>query len=167
LGAAGAEAAAIIVAREDGTITEASPAALELIGVTFDELRNAPRGAFSAQQTSPDEDAAIREQWSASGKPDIGGETTIRRADGGEVRIRYLVAREPSGDYLTVLVPVDGREDRPSTIYGLGDVLTAWRSAERRLEALVPGSVEWRAVTAEIMTLRATYQAEYEQKRRR
>ncbi len=51
----------------------------------------------------------------------------------------------------------DAPPDAQATVYGLGDVLTAWRAAERRLEEIAAGSPEWRSVRAEIMTLRDSY----------
>lgn len=148
---------AIIVALADGTVDDATPAALDLLGVTLEELKAAPPGAFSAEPARPEEQEALRTEWEGAGSPVLGGESTIKRRDGSQRRVRFLVDREPEGRYMIVLVPLDSAVDAPPTVYGLGDVLIAWRAAERRLEAVARGSAEWRTVTAEIMTLRDSY----------
>jgi PAS domain-containing protein len=142
-------------------VVEANDAALELLGVSLAELRAAPRGAFSAQPQSEGEQAALRREWEHAGAPDLGGESTILRADGSEQRVRYLVSREADGHLIIVLVPIDGATDQRPTVYALGDVITSWRAAERQLETVAPNSSEWRAVKAEIMSLRDAYHRSY------
>jgi PAS domain S-box-containing protein len=159
------DATATLVASAQGTIVDASPAALDLLGATLEELRAAPPGAFDARSQDPAEQTALRSSWEEAGTPDLAGESTIRRRDGTERRVRYLVTRQPAGDYLIVLVPVRGGADTAPTVYGLGDVLTAWRAAERRLVAIQEGTAEWRTVSAEISTLRAMYQAVFRSRR--
>jgi hypothetical protein len=46
----------------------------------------------------------------------------------------------------------------PPTLWTGGQVLAAWRQAERSLTALEPGSPEWQAAEAEIDRLRGIYQ---------
>ncbi len=51
-----------------------------------------------------------------------------------------------------------GELDRPASIFTLGDVLSKWRAAERRMDALEVGGEEWQAVQSEIASLRDRYQ---------
>ena len=44
---------ATMILNEDGTPAEASPAALAILGVTLDQLRELPRGAFAATPPDP------------------------------------------------------------------------------------------------------------------
>ncbi len=145
---------AVIVALADGTVTDATPAALDLLGATLEELKAAPPGTLSARPAPQAEQDALRTEWEDAGTPTLGGESTLKRRDGTERRVRYLVDQDPQGRFIIVLVPLDAPPDAEWTVNGLGDVLTAWRAAERRLEEIASGSPEWRNVTAEIMTLR-------------
>ena len=156
---------ATIVLGETGLVEDASEAALELLGTTLAGLKSAPRGAFAAQPTSDGEEADLRAQWEAAGRPDLAGETTIRRGDGREIRVRYLIAPRDDGRFVAILEPSEGRSGAPGTIFALGDVLAQWRAAERHLAEISPDSPEWAAVSAEIATLRATYQAGYRARR--
>ena len=149
---------ATMILNEDGTAAEASPAALDILGVTLDQLRELPRGAFVATPSDPDAEAAFREQWERQGSPEIGGEATIRRRDGAQVRIKFAISPLGDGRYRAELIPVDGATDAPSTFYTAGEVLAEWREAERRLSTLPSGSPETELVQAEINTLRARYQ---------
>lgn len=158
-------ASATILLDETGLVEEASEAALELLGTTLDELKVAPRGAFSAQPAPPGEQADLRKQWEAAGRPELAGETTIRRVDGREVRVRYLIVRRDDGRFEAILEPSGGLSGAPGTVFALGTVLAQWRAAERRLAAIAPDSPEWAAVSAEITTLRTTYQDEYRARR--
>ena len=65
---------ATMILNEDGTAADASPAALDILGVTLDQLRELPGGAFSANPPDPQADAAFRERWERQGSPEIGGE---------------------------------------------------------------------------------------------
>ena len=157
---------ATIVLDETGLVEAASDAALELLGTTIDDLKAAPRGAFAARPTSADEDADLRTQWEAANRPDIAGETTIKRGDGREVRVHYLIAPRDEGGFVAILQPSGGPNGAPGTIFALGSVLAQWRAAERRLATISPDSPEWMAVSAEIASLRATYQSGYRARRR-
>ncbi|MFL5756206.1 MAG: hypothetical protein ACJ77N_07870, partial [Chloroflexota bacterium] len=89
---------------------------------------------------------------------------TIRRADGVDVRVRYVVGRRADGMFGVVLRRAEARP-APDTMFGLGDVLTAWRAAERRLETITADSPEWSNVQQEITRLRETYQKLFEARR--
>jgi PAS domain S-box-containing protein len=149
---------ATMILNEDGTAADASPAALQILGVTLDQLRELPTGAFSATEPDPAADAAFREQWERQGSPDIGGEATLRRLDGEQIRVKFAISPLDDGRYQAVLIPVGGATDAPPTLYTAGEVLAEWRAAERRLAALPPDSPEIDAVHADIAAFRTRYQ---------
>ena len=61
------------------------------------------------------------------------------------------------------MLPGDGAPDAAPTIYTTtGEVLAAWRAAERRLEELVPDGPEWRRLEAEIAGFRDEYRRLFE-----
>jgi hypothetical protein len=66
------------------------------------------------------------------------GEATIRDDRDGH----YIDEEEPG---------------QPTKVYTVGQVLAAWRAAERRLESLSPDTAEWAAARAEIETFRVEY----------
>ena len=149
---------ATMILTEDGTPVDASPEALDLLGVTLDQLRELPAGAFSSTPADPEADAAFREQWERAGSPDVGGEATIRRLDGERVRIKFAISPIDDGRYRAILMPVAGSTDAPSSLYTAGDVLAEWRAAERRLSELPADSPEIDAIQADIAAFQARYQ---------
>ena len=149
-----------------GQVTGANEAALALLGVSLDDLLSAPRGAFAAHPMPPDEDAAFRAQWEAAGRPGLGGESTIRRRDGTEVRIRFVLGTRPDGGYTVDFEPTGTKPDEPETRLTLGDVLTAWRHAERRLEAIDASDAEAVALRAEAKRLKEMYQQGFTARRK-
>lgn len=151
-------ATAEVTLDEAGQVTGANEAALALLGVSLDDLLSAPRGAFAAHPMPPDEDAAFRAQWEAAGRPGLGGESTVRRRDGSEVRIRFVLGQRPDGGYTVNFEPTGTPPDEPDSRLTLGEVLTAWRHAERRLEAVDADDSEAAALRAEAQRLREMYQ---------
>jgi hypothetical protein len=149
----------------DGEVLDATDGALALLGVSLDELRSLPRGAFAADPPDPQAEEAFREQWESSGRPDIGGQGTLQRLDGNRVRVRFAITQNEDGSFVAVLDPVETSVDAPPVLFTAGDVLQAWRAAERRLATLAEGSSEWKAVTDEIETFRARYQEVFEANR--
>jgi len=147
-----------MILNEDGTAAEASPEALAILGVTLDQLRELPGGAFAATAPDPGADAAFREQWERQGSPDIGGEATIQRLDGERIRIKFAISRLEDGRYQAILFPTSGLTEDPPTLYTAGDVLAEWRAAERKLTTLRPGSPELAMVQADIDRFRIRYQ---------
>lgn len=148
----------------DGTMADANEAALELLRVTLQQLRELPPGAFSAEPPDPAADAAFREQWEREGAPDIGGEGTLRRPDGTSVRVKFGITPLDDGRFLAILQEIDAEPDAPPIIYTAGQVLAEWRAAERRLAAIVEGSPEWRALSDEIEVFRRRYQAVFDRR---
>ena len=122
-----------IIVTADGRYRDANASALDLLGVTLDELRSSDPGRFAVEPADAEADAAFREAWEASGKPDIGGATTIRRADGAKARVKFAIREMEDGSYTVLLTPVPATPE-PTTVYTVGDVLAAWRASERQLE---------------------------------
>ena len=149
---------ATLILNPDGTAADASPAALELLGVTLEHLRQLPPGAFSPKPQDPHEGAAFREAWEHEGRPDIGGEATLQRLDGTQVRVRFAITTAPDGRFLAALEPTVGRLDAAPTLFTAGEVLAAWRAAERQLSEVTAGSSEEAKLRADIEAFRARYQ---------
>jgi len=148
---------AIITMDPDGRYTDASPAALDILGVTREQLLAAPPGAFSAQPDDPDSATAFRRSWEAQGKPDITGEATIQRPDGGQRRVKFHIARHDDGTFVAMLWDAETATDAPAKVMTAGDVLAAWRDAERRMETIAQDSPEWSAIQADIARFREAY----------
>lgn len=149
---------ATMILNEDGTAVDASPEALAILGVTMDQLRDLPGGAFSASAPDPEGDAAFRDAWVDQGSPDIGGEATIQRLDGDKVRVKFAITPLEGGRYRAVLMRAPGSTEAATSLYTAGEVLAQWRAAERRLETLTPGSPELEDVQSDIEVFRARYQ---------
>lgn len=149
---------ATLVLAEDGGIVDATPEALDLLGVGLEELRALPQGSFSADEPDPEAAAAFRTQWEAEGRPDIGGQATLKRLDGSLVRVRFAISQGADGRYLAALESVGGATDAPPELFTAGQVLAAWRAAERRLTALTPDDARFDAAMSEIEYFRARYQ---------
>jgi PAS domain S-box-containing protein len=148
-----------MILNADGSTAEANPEALEMLGVTHNELVTLPAGAFSPEPPDPEADAAFREQWERQGTPDIGGEATLRRLDGSSVRVKFGITPIEEGRFVAVLEPVGDPTEAPPVVYTAGQVLAEWRAAERRLDAIREGTAEWRAVRHDIDVFRRRYQA--------
>ena len=142
----------------DGRIEDATPDALAILGLSLDDARALPPGALSPEPPDPDASEAFREQWEAEGRPDVGGHATLQRLDGSRVRIRFAITPAEDDRYTVVLEPIPEPVSAPPKVWTGGQVLAAWREAERSLTALTPESQEWRQVEAEIERLRQLYQ---------
>ena len=149
---------AVIMFGIDGRIDEANEEALALLGVSLAELRELPPGTFSADPPDPAGSAAFREQWERDGRPDIGGQATLHRPNATEIRVRFAISQLAADRFRAILEPVDSPVDQPTAIFTGGQVLAAWRAAERRLATLAPDSPEIRAVESEIEHFRTLYQ---------
>lgn len=149
---------ATMILNEDGTVVDASPEALAILGATMDQLRDLPGGAFSASPPDPEADAAFRDAWADQGSPDIGGEATIQRLDGDKVRVKFAITPHEGGHYRVVLMRAPGSTEAATSLYTAGEVLAQWRASERRLETLTPGSPELEDVQSDIVVFRTRYQ---------
>jgi len=141
-----------------GAILDANPAAVALYGLTLDELRAAPPGAFSAEPQSEEAQAAFRHDWESSGRPDMVGTATLRRLDGTTVRVRFGITAQPDATYLAILRRIDAPTDAPSEVFTAGEVLARWRAAERELQAVPLDSPEASLIQREIDRFRQAYQ---------
>ena len=150
--------AATLTIRADGTVEDASPDALHLLGVSLAQLRALPAGAFQPEPPDAAADEAFREQWVAGGRPDIGGDATLKRLDGSKVRVRFAIQTLADGRYFAVLAPTRGSTKAPANIFTGGRILSEWRAAERRLTEVAPGTDEAIDIEAEIERLRTHYQ---------
>ena len=146
-----------IVVAGDSTILEATDAALELLDLTFEQLRALPRGSLSLEE---DKLATVgfEAAWRESGRAEIFGSGSVRLLDGRLIRIRYLITPQTDGTFAIVIERADEAVSAPPRMYTAGAVLSAWRAAERSLENVAPGSDEWQAAQAEIDYFRAEYQ---------
>jgi PAS domain-containing protein len=149
---------AALIVDADGQVADADDRALEMLGVTFEQLRTLPPGAFNAQPADPDADRAFRSSWEARRSPDLVGESTIKLLDGTLKRIRFAIVPLDSGQFRIILEPAESPVGQAPKVYTAGQVLSEWRAAERRLADLPPGSADADAVRAEIERFRTTYQ---------
>ena len=148
-----------LILNADGSMADANAAALELLRVSLDELRALPPGAFSPEKPDPAVGEAFREEWERQGSPDLGGEGTIRRLDGSEVRVKFGITPTDDGRFVAIMEEVATPVEAPQVLYTAGQVLAHWRAAERRLAEIPEDSAEWQAVMQEIDTFRSRYHA--------
>ncbi len=149
--------AATILVNPDGTYADASPKALDLLGIDLAALRALPAEAISVAEDIA-ESAAFRGEWERAGSGDVLGYGTIRRPDGGLIRVAFWIRSLPSGQALATIRLVGGDPNTPGRIYTAGEALRSWRASERRLATLTSDTAEYRAVEAEIDEFRRAYQ---------
>ena len=159
-------AEATIELASDGTYRGASPAALEILGVTLEELLALPPGAFATRPADPVEQESFRQAWEAAGSPPIGGEGTILRPDGSQVRLSFAIIPRPDGTFVAAIERIPTSEEAEPVVYTMGSILSLWRAAERDLATVVPGTAEWHQLTDQVETFRARYQQLFAQRRR-
>ncbi|MEA2674366.1 MAG: hypothetical protein QOI92_1558 [Chloroflexota bacterium] len=140
-----------------GRCIDANAAALELLGVSLDELRAAPPGQFAVRPTVAGEQHSLRAQWTEGGEELVVGTAGLRRGDGAIIRVAYALEKTAAG-LRARLWQVEGAPDSPTSVFTVGDVLREWRAAERELTELVPGSRDWARTLGEIELLRDRYQ---------
>ena len=130
-----------LVADREGRYLDADDSALELLGVTLDELRSMRVGDFSGPHREMA--ATVWRRLAATGQDMSSGEGTLFLPSGSQVRVRYKrIAVLPGGAYELDMEPLEGAvageaqdaarppiSDRPSTI------LREWRVAEREMAA--------------------------------
>jgi PAS domain S-box-containing protein len=148
---------AVILLDAAGRYVDANDAALQLLGVSLDELRTSPPDRFAARPMGDAEQSALRARWESGGAPPVVGTTGLRRPDGTVIRVAYanhaVVKRARAR-----LWQVQGSPNAPTTLFTVGDVLREWRAAERELAELAPGTPEWARTVDEISMLRGQYQ---------
>jgi hypothetical protein len=146
-----------ILVGSDSTILEATDEALRLLGLTLDQLKSLPPGGLALEEDR-DASAGFESAWTESGRGAILGAGTARLLDGRLIRVRYLITPQPDGIFEIILEQSEEAVAEPPRTYTVGGVLSAWRSAERKLEALEPGTREWAAASAEVDYFRDEYQ---------
>ena len=140
-----------------GRLVDANEAALVLLAVSLAELLASPPERFTIRPTIEVAQSASHGEWATGGSQPRVGTAGLRRGDGTTIRVAYAI--EPAGSgYRARLWPAD--DAPPTSRRGLtvGDVLREWRSAERGLAELVPGTPEWLRKLSEIEALRGRYQ---------
>lgn len=153
---------AAVILGPDGHFEDASPRALELLGLSLEQLRGLSPRALMAM--AGDESEALSETWKAPGPKAAGGEATVVRPDGRALRIRFLLTTIETGKYKVSLMPLSAPPSEGFVVYTLPEVLAAWRAAERRLAEATPGSPEWQELQAEIDAFRRRYQSLHQAK---
>jgi PAS domain S-box-containing protein len=158
---------ALVIIDAEGRYVDGNAAALEILGVTLDELRSASSATFAAGPVDPEQAGAFRVAWEAAGRPDITGETTVRRPDGDLARVRFAITLRADDTYAAAFERISGPASGPVALRTMGAVLAAWRAAERRLESLEPGSQEWTEAQDEVAWLRDQHATVFRQQRER
>jgi PAS domain-containing protein len=143
---------------EQGAYLDADEGALSILGVTLDQLRESQPGAFPAQPLDPVAAEAFRAAWELGDRQTLAGSTTIRRPDGQNVPITFLIEPQPDTTLLAVIKSDFGAPSRPTAIYTVAEVLRAWRDAERRLQEVLSDTPEWIELQARVAELREEYQ---------
>lgn len=151
---------AVLVLGPEGQYEDASDAALELLGLSLEQLRELPSGALSTQSQA--DSKALRTAWEKAQPTAAVGQSRIRRADGTELPVAFVLHPRGDGRWEAVIHPVKNADAETKIFLTVGDVLSAWRTAERRLEALTPDSADWLAVQADIASFRAEYRVLFE-----
>ncbi|HEX9043917.1 MAG TPA: PAS domain S-box protein [Candidatus Limnocylindrales bacterium] len=153
---------AMLVLDRDGRYLDASPAALDLIGVGLDELRALPPNALTPEEEVRDADG-LEEAWIESREPDLYGHGTLRRPDGRRVAVAFAVSPKSDGTFVALLRP-DDRQPGVPRLYTAGEALAAWRAAERRLEVVTPGTEEYADLAGEIESFRNAYHGAFDRR---
>lgn len=148
---------AVISLTIDGRYLDADAEALDMLGVSIEELRASSPDRFAIRPSVDAEQAALRSEWELGGTEPLVGTTGLRRADGTTIRVAYAIERIDQG-FRARLRRVEGSPHDAASVYTVGDVLREWRTAERELAELVPGTPEWARTQGEIDLLRGRYQ---------
>jgi PAS domain S-box-containing protein len=150
-------AAGIATLDAAGCFVDADEAALEILGRPRDAVVGHHATEFMVQPPTAHEREALDAEWQRAGSPDVEGAASLRRADGSVVRVRFLITPRDGGGSTAIIEPLGQTVVTATTIRTVGDVLTQWRAAERRLEVVEPGSDEAATINAEVEALRARY----------
>ncbi|MEA2629833.1 MAG: hypothetical protein QOE66_52 [Chloroflexota bacterium] len=148
---------AVIMVDAAGAYLDANAFALELLGVSLDELRSSAPGRFAVQAIDDAEQSALRAQWETGGARPLVGTAGMRRPDGALIRVAYAI-EAVDGGFRARLWQIEGTPEDPPSYFTVGDVLREWRAAERNLAELKPGTPAWARTLDEIELLRGKYQ---------
>ena len=158
--------AATVVLAEDGRYLDADEHALDLLGVSsVEELRATSPHTLAAVPPDPPEHEAFRKAYFESRAEGVLAEGAFRRLDGELVRVRTAILDEGDGRYRALFYVLE----RPTTnltarTYRISDVLSEWRSAERRLAEVDPLTEEGARLVHEVAVLRDQYQLMFRRK---
>ena len=141
-----------------GHYLSADEAALALLGVTLEELRQAPPGSFSAEPPDEEGAQALRDEWERTGRQTLAGTANLKRPDGTSLSVTFLIEPQADGTLLAGIQPVAGGERHARKVYTIAEVLRAWRTAERELQEVAVGTPEWTELVTEVEELRSEYQ---------
>jgi PAS domain S-box-containing protein len=150
-------AEAVITLDSAGRYVGANKSALQLLGVTLEELRASPPERFSIRPADQAEQAALRAEWESAGSRPLVGTAGLKRADGTTIRVSYAIETAGTG-FRARMRQIEGSPEAPPSVFSVGSVLREWRAAERDLAELMPGTAEWARTLSEIELLRARYQ---------
>jgi PAS domain-containing protein len=142
----------------DGRPLDIDANALAILGVAREQFMTAPRGAFSARPLPDAESEALRAEWERAGRPELVGASTIRRGDGTEARVSFLIEEQPDGTLIAIITPLDEPTSAATKVYTAADVLREWRSAERDMAEVPAGTREHGELSGRVAELRTTYQ---------
>jgi PAS domain S-box-containing protein len=141
----------------DGRYLEANGQALELLGVTEDELLELDISAF----TPPEYRDVVMEAWrvrATTGPIRAAGTTTLRPRAGSPIGIEYENVRKPDGTYVSTFAAI-GEPPPPSSFVSLlALMLTAVGEAEHQMEGLPADAPERVRLEADISGLRYAYE---------
>jgi PAS domain-containing protein len=153
---------AIVVADADGRYVDANEEALELFGVTRDELRRHRVGDFAPEGLQAIHHALFR--WVAHTGNDYGGGTsTVVRADGTALRVD-CPSIEPHGECFRIRLEAQGTESVPPHSDAVASVLDAWRKAEREIVEAGRTEPEYAVARKAAESLRDIYQFVFREK---
>jgi PAS domain-containing protein len=124
-----------LIADKQGRYLDADAGALELLGLTLEELRSMQVGDFSGPHAE-----MARTVWrrlAATGENMSTGEGDLYLPGGSHVRVRYTrIGALANGEYELCFEPIHlPGEDRPPTSDRPSTILREWRVAEREAEA--------------------------------
>lgn len=147
----------IIKLAADGRAIDIDEQAQAILRVTRQQYLDAPPGAFSARKMPEAEETALREAWEREGRPELLGVSTVRRGDGTEARVSFLIEAQPDGTFLAMITPLDEKPEAENKVFTAADVLREWRSAEREMAEIPAGTEQHGELTGRVAELRDTY----------
>jgi PAS domain S-box-containing protein len=153
----GTSTEAVIHVDAAGRYIGANRAALDLLGVSLEELLASGPDRFAITPADTSEQAALRAEWESDGSRPLIGTAGLKRADGSTIRVSYAIEATGTG-FSARIWQVEGSPQAPPSVFTVGAVLREWRAAERILAELRPGTAEWARTLDEIEMLRSQYQ---------
>jgi len=116
---------ALVIIDGDGRYIDGNVPALDILGVSLEELRAATSATFAEAPVDEAQSQAFREAWEAAGRPDITGETTVRRPDGSHVRVRFAITPRADGTYAATFQSVPDSPSHLVALRTIGAVISA------------------------------------------